>query len=217
MSKQTPKQEAKEETADAASFRPVGLSISSFFYALSGIYYFAFPIVAQDTGAWHLYVIGAASLLGSFGVFRMARWGLWLGLLLFPLQIVAPASTLLTVVSYPGLWQQPIAIAFVASLFVLMFFASLTFLLVLDKRSEEHTSELQSRGHLVCRLLLEKKKLTIHLPKDVHLCVVQPEPWTLCRHSFVKKLPISPHCDLALMTKKAVCLSPLLIPFAFPS
>src|SRR5437870_11475557 len=28
----------------------------------------------------------------------------------------------------------------------------------LAARSEEHTSELQSRGHLVCRLLLEKKK-----------------------------------------------------------
>src|SRR5690625_4018751 len=28
----------------------------------------------------------------------------------------------------------------------------------LQARSEEHTSELQSRGHLVCRLLLEKKK-----------------------------------------------------------
>src|SRR5690625_4666658 len=27
-------------------------------------------------------------------------------------------------------------------------------------RSEEHTSELQSRGHLVCRLLLEKKNIT---------------------------------------------------------
>src|SRR5690625_5756802 len=27
-----------------------------------------------------------------------------------------------------------------------------------QRRSEEHTSELQSRGHLVCRLLLEKKK-----------------------------------------------------------
>src|SRR5690625_6196955 len=27
-----------------------------------------------------------------------------------------------------------------------------------DLRSEEHTSELQSRGHLVCRLLLEKTK-----------------------------------------------------------
>src|SRR3712207_7376959 len=28
----------------------------------------------------------------------------------------------------------------------------------MDKRSEEHTSELQSRQYLVCRLLLEKKK-----------------------------------------------------------
>src|SRR5690625_6906227 len=32
-----------------------------------------------------------------------------------------------------------------------------------DERSEEHTSELQSRGHLVCRLLLEKKN-NIRLP-----------------------------------------------------
>src|SRR5690625_6703993 len=35
-------------------------------------------------------------------------------------------------------------------MYKLVFFISL--------RSEEHTSELQSRGHLVCRLLLEKKK-----------------------------------------------------------
>src|SRR5207253_7481234 len=34
-------------------------------------------------------------------------------------------------------------------------------ILQLDARSEEHTSELQSRGHLVCRLLLEKKKKKI--------------------------------------------------------
>src|SRR3712207_8838893 len=31
-------------------------------------------------------------------------------------------------------------------------------------RSEEHTSELQSRQYLVCRLLLEKKEKSIHLP-----------------------------------------------------
>src|SRR2546429_4470599 len=31
------------------------------------------------------------------------------------------------------------------------------------ERSEEHTSELQSRLHLVCRLLLEKKKKAAHL------------------------------------------------------
>src|SRR5690606_39691063 len=37
-----------------------------------------------------------------------------------------------------------------------------------DRRSEEHTSELQSRENLVCRLLLEKKKKT---KKDIILCV----------------------------------------------
>src|SRR2546422_4932172 len=31
-------------------------------------------------------------------------------------------------------------------------------------RSEEHTSELQSRLHLVCRLLLEKKKTQVSIP-----------------------------------------------------
>src|SRR2546422_1502032 len=49
-------------------------------------------------------------------------------------------------------------------------------------RSEEHTSELQSRLHLVCRLLLEKKKKktnedTSSTEQDTHLgsqlCVVQ--------------------------------------------
>src|SRR5437870_8967023 len=30
----------------------------------------------------------------------------------------------------------------------------------IGSRSEEHTSELQSRGHLVCRLLLEKKNIS---------------------------------------------------------
>src|SRR2546429_3932279 len=44
---------------------------------------------------------------------------------------------------------------------------------VLDRvdlaRSEEHTSELQSRLHLVCRLLLEKKKKTRYLDlRDLH-------------------------------------------------
>src|SRR2546422_10136944 len=34
-------------------------------------------------------------------------------------------------------------------------------------RSEEHTSELQSRLHLVCRLLLEKKKKNQHVPGEI--------------------------------------------------
>src|SRR2546422_11096599 len=36
-------------------------------------------------------------------------------------------------------------------------------------RSEEHTSELQSRLHLVCRLLLEKKKKEIGISRDTIL------------------------------------------------
>src|SRR5256884_1042434 len=37
----------------------------------------------------------------------------------------------------------------------------------LETRSEEHTSELQSRLHLVCRLLLEKKKTTSNTQKEI--------------------------------------------------
>src|SRR5947208_4251885 len=36
------------------------------------------------------------------------------------------------------------------------------------ERSEEHTSELQSPDHLVCRLLLEKKKMTRITPIVIH-------------------------------------------------
>src|SRR5690554_7655215 len=41
--------------------------------------------------------------------------------------------------------------------------------IVLGSRSEEHTSELQSRPHLVCRLLLEKKK-TLQQPSTRSTC-----------------------------------------------
>src|SRR3712207_8242522 len=38
----------------------------------------------------------------------------------------------------------------------------------LGRRSEEHTSELQSRQYLVCRLLLEKKKKHLHYESIQH-------------------------------------------------
>src|SRR3989442_10944772 len=46
---------------------------------------------------------------------------------------------------------------------------------LLPWRSEEHTSELQSRPHLVCRLLLEKKK-------KKHICSL----FTICHHTEIK-------------------------------
>src|SRR5437763_5700567 len=39
-------------------------------------------------------------------------------------------------------------------------------IIAIDKRSEEHTSELQSPMYLVCRLLLEKKKPTPQRPQS---------------------------------------------------
>src|SRR5438445_10150404 len=39
---------------------------------------------------------------------------------------------------------------------------------LLYPRSEEHTSELQSRQYLVCRLLLEKKKNSVRLVETAH-------------------------------------------------
>src|SRR5258708_17250783 len=43
---------------------------------------------------------------------------------------------------------------------------------VLNTRSEEHTSEFQSPDHLVCRLLLEKKKQTSQLHYSTVICNV---------------------------------------------
>src|SRR2546422_8618348 len=46
-----------------------------------------------------------------------------------------------------------------------------TFISSNRKRSEEHTSELQSRLHLVCRLLLEKKKKTMQISYIIYIAV----------------------------------------------
>src|SRR5205809_2081031 len=53
-------------------------------------------------------------------------------------------------------------------------------------RSEEHTSELQSRLHLVCRLLLEKKKKTTHVTYQSHITHKHTPTALICHlHTFV--------------------------------
>src|SRR5438552_14995262 len=47
--------------------------------------------------------------------------------------------------------------------------------LALDSRSEEHTSELQSPDHLVCRLLLEKKNKNIELHNLIERTVISTQ------------------------------------------
>src|SRR2546422_5956418 len=51
-----------------------------------------------------------------------------------------------------------------------------------EDRSEEHTSELQSRLHLVCRLLLEKKKKHTHRYRSAGLRARQRGPTTRPPH-----------------------------------
>jgi hypothetical protein len=134
MPKQEVKQESKDEAVSSGVVRPVGLSFSSFFYAASGLYYLIYPFVVQDTSLYPLYIIGALSMVGSVGIVRVTRWGLWVGLALFPFQIAAPAYALMAALQIPGAASSSAALAFITSLVILMFFASLTFLLVLDKR-----------------------------------------------------------------------------------
>src|SRR5687768_17868949 len=82
---------------------------------------------------------------------------------------------------------------------------------VLEERSEEHTSELQSRLHLVCRLLLEKKKTRwVSTPSLVYFASVPPTPidsssgcaWIASSLSGAAVLPRS----------SAICLCDLVVP-----
>src|SRR3712207_8925621 len=52
-------------------------------------------------------------------------------------------------------------------------------------RSEEHTSELQSRQYLVCRLLLEKTKIR----SEEHTSEIQPIQYLVCRLLVGKQRP----------------------------
>src|SRR5437899_9656207 len=56
-----------------------------------------------------------------------------------------------------------------------------------SQRSEEHTSELQSLRHLVCRLLLEKKKK--NKLRDIHSTPNQQSlsTLTICRHTLMNR------------------------------
>src|ERR1039458_10127565 len=66
-----------------------------------------------------------------------------------------------------------------------------------SKRSEEHTSELQSLRHLVCRLLLEKKQKQRDAPTEPRpahtrraVQVQRPRSCELCRASAVKVISL---------------------------
>src|SRR5690349_23256764 len=63
-------------------------------------------------------------------------------------------------------------------------------------RSEEHTSELQSRRDLVCRLLLEKKKTRVSQAGDVHYQRTSAQHFTLygltVHENFIRECTFDP-------------------------
>src|SRR5690625_6337413 len=73
-----------------------------------------------------------------------------------PMMIVVFLS--IYVAFYSFTWA-PLTWVIVGEIFPLMIRGRASGLASSFNRSEEHTSELQSRGHLVCRLLLEKKNI----------------------------------------------------------
>src|SRR5258708_20928188 len=81
---------------------------------------------------------------------------------LLPIFLSVLALSLLVALSVLSPAQQPVTRAVIRVPAVLLpprtFIAHVPVIPTGIKRSEEHTSELQSPDHLVCRLLLEKKK-----------------------------------------------------------
>src|SRR5690625_2244647 len=99
---------------------------------------------------------------------KYIKTGIYLFGLMQWISAIGYAIFLLTASGNAGTLQDMIYIYVVTTLVVLLSIISLVIIAYgaykdknyhrLALRSEEHTSELQSRGHLVCRLLLEKKK-----------------------------------------------------------
>src|ERR1039458_6250873 len=88
-------------------------------------------------------------------------------------------------------------------------------------RSEEHTSELQSLRHLVCRLLLEKKKKTPVQAKTIRVPVVYTLysrlPLDAARSRFPAVSPASPLGPLSSFFFLRMPPPPPSIPFPLPS
>src|SRR5258707_5084120 len=81
-----------------------------------------------------------------------------------------------------------------------------------EQRSEEHTSELQSRQYLVCRLLLGKKKLRLKGLQQRQLILERLYPRIITSGAF------HPLCDASVDNEKVqrFCLQPSRLPSTLP-
>src|SRR5690625_4213271 len=114
------------------------------------------PLIVALDGVTDPHNLGA--VLRSAGAFRV-------GGVVIPERRAAGVTTAAYKVSAGAAARVPVARATNLTRTLQEFRKAGYFIVGLDSggtRSEEHTSELQSRGHLVCRLLLEQKKIFNH-------------------------------------------------------
>src|SRR5439155_25892449 len=112
------------------------------------------------TAAFALFVYGMSLVVGFalhgvkfLGILVPGGTPMWMLPLMIPIEVVSqlarPLSLAVRLFANMTAGHTVLAV---------LFGMALSLPLLIGWRSEEHTSELQSRGHLVCRLLLEKKK-----------------------------------------------------------
>src|SRR5689334_24852752 len=92
---------------------------------------------------------------------------------LFPTRRSSDLSTLLLLLLHLRLRRRAFLLCHLQKALTLAGVHALALILGgLAGRSEEHTSELQSQFHLVCRLLLEKKKTAYYTPLQISNCIL---------------------------------------------
>jgi uncharacterized membrane protein (DUF2068 family) len=123
-----------ERLSEIANERSAGIWVALVIYALGGVYMLSFWMLF-DRLAFHLALLGILSLAISAALFKLSRWGFWLGLFTFPLFLVDVACALLTSISFVGWYPNVQTLAFNASMVVYLIFLCLGFLLLIDRRS----------------------------------------------------------------------------------
>src|SRR5690554_7689202 len=101
----------------------------------------------------------SASVVRAVMMFSIMGFGQLMGKKFFGLQAIFASALLLLIFNPLILFDIGFQLSYLAVIGISLFYRPIVNVFHSSyKRSEEHTSELQSRPHLVCRLLLEKKK-----------------------------------------------------------
>ena len=114
--------------------RTAGIWIPTVFYAVGGIYILAFWAVFS-LSAYHLLVLGIASLVVAVLLFTLSKWAYWIGLFTFPLLLVEFVLALIFSVNVVGWDPNPSVAAFNGTMVAYLILLCFSFLLLVDRRN----------------------------------------------------------------------------------